>query len=183
VTVPAAGGQARIARVLERCPACRAGLAGSPTCRRCGADLRAVLELVLDARRLCHEAKAALERGDAARAYALAHASVLRHATPEGQRLMVLSRWLLLTPERGAAHEGRKPPSGSIERDQPVAKEAADEPSPTRAVAPEPDNGSQGAGSSAQQPAPPWWRRVLRLLAGKREPPRGETRRRRTTRR
>jgi hypothetical protein len=66
---------------MERCPICRAALAGAEVCRRCQAELGAALRVGRDARRLAGEAMLRLMSGDAAGArLLLGRARVLHDA-------------------------------------------------------------------------------------------------------
>ena len=77
-----------------RCPVCRASFRQSIECRRCGADLRPVMTLTVQALALRREARRALRDGANERARSLAAAAQDCCATDAGRRLLLLTRWL-----------------------------------------------------------------------------------------
>ncbi len=67
---------------MERCPVCRATLADSTTCRRCGSELASAIQAQTEARRLLQKAVSALATGRPAHAARLATASSQLDYTP-----------------------------------------------------------------------------------------------------
>ncbi len=82
------------------CPACRARFRGAAVCSRCGADLTALMRLVVEAHRARAEARANLSKGDFAVATTCASAAQARCATTQGERLLILARWLAANSEK-----------------------------------------------------------------------------------
>lgn len=77
-----------------RCPVCQARFRGTPDCSRCGADLRPLQLIALQAHQLEEQARHLLAKGDCAAARnALERACDLR-CTPATRRLLLLARWL-----------------------------------------------------------------------------------------
>lgn len=75
-----------------RCPTCRAAWRSVAECPRCGTDLTQLMQVAAKAWKLREAARTALCEGERApEAVALARASCQLHATPRGQRLLVLA--------------------------------------------------------------------------------------------
>ena len=79
---------------MERCPLCRAMLAGAETCRRCKAELASAQRVERDSRALLGRAMYRLALGDAARSHRLLRSALCLHATPEVRMLWELVRGL-----------------------------------------------------------------------------------------
>jgi predicted amidophosphoribosyltransferase len=77
-----------------RCPVCQARFRGTRECPRCGADLGPLMALAARSRELREEAWRGLERGDYAAAFARAREAQSCRATPAGERLVAVARWL-----------------------------------------------------------------------------------------
>ena len=75
---------------LERCPACRADLAGNAVCRRCGCDFSLVRVAEEQAERRLTQALCAYAGGDLAGARAHLGASLASHRLPLAQALAVV---------------------------------------------------------------------------------------------
>ena len=75
-----------------RCPVCQARFRGSTACSRCGADLKPLMLLVVEAWRARESARQALAAGDFAAA--LRHAARAQQlcATSRGRRLLALAQ-------------------------------------------------------------------------------------------
>jgi predicted amidophosphoribosyltransferase len=77
---------------VYRCPTCRAPWRGVTTCARCGADLRTVMTVAARAWELREAAWHALcQTNGAKEAVALARTAYRLHATPRGQRVLILA--------------------------------------------------------------------------------------------
>lgn len=76
------------------CPVCGARFRGSAECTRCGAGLRPVMSLMLEAFALRREARKALRNGQLCDARSLASAAQERCASDAGRRLLLLTCWL-----------------------------------------------------------------------------------------
>jgi len=76
---------------MERCPACRARLADSPVCARCGCDFRLARRAEAQAQRLGRRAIRALAEGDRATAATLARDSLAIHRTALGRAILKLA--------------------------------------------------------------------------------------------
>jgi hypothetical protein len=75
-----------------QCPTCRTAWRSASTCPRCGTDLTALMRVALRAWELRQAARAALRAGNRAHeALSLARTACQLHATPQGQRLVVLA--------------------------------------------------------------------------------------------
>ncbi len=75
-----------------RCPTCRTLWRGVPTCGRCGTDVTMLMRVAVRAWELREAARQALGDGDrGSEAVALARTACRLHATPQGQRLLVLA--------------------------------------------------------------------------------------------
>ena len=86
--------------LVLHCPVCQARFRGARVCSRCGADLEPLMTVAVRAWRLRQAARQALDRGDDARALALASEAHDAHRTPQGQSLHLLSAWLNADPSR-----------------------------------------------------------------------------------
>ena len=75
----------------DRCPVCNARFRGTPSCSRCGADLRPLMSLAARAVALRNRARRALAAGDAARAANLAHHANLFASHPSARALRLLA--------------------------------------------------------------------------------------------
>jgi hypothetical protein len=82
------------AEVRLKCPVCGAAFRGPAVCSRCGADLAALMQLVLSSVRLRNAARAAAYSGDYVRAAQLVETAQARWPTLEGRGLRVLVQWL-----------------------------------------------------------------------------------------
>jgi hypothetical protein len=76
------------------CPVCRARFRGASECPRCGADLRILMLLQVQAWRLRQAARRAILEGNLPRALGLSSAAEAIYHTPAGKRLKSLSSWL-----------------------------------------------------------------------------------------
>ena len=76
------------------CPVCGARFRESAECTRCGADLRPVMALMLEAFALRRQARRALRNGQLHDARSLVSAAQERCASDAGRRLLLLARWL-----------------------------------------------------------------------------------------
>ena len=72
---------------MERCPLCRATLAGAETCRRCKAELQTVQRVERESQALVGAAMYLLALGDAAASRRLGRLALGLHATPEVRAL------------------------------------------------------------------------------------------------
>ena len=77
-----------------RCPVCRAGLRGATQCSRCGADLRPLMALMVQAHALRRAARQSVRTGELAKAHSLAQSAQARCPTQPGRQLLLLTRWL-----------------------------------------------------------------------------------------
>lgn len=75
---------------MNGCPVCRAGFRGTATCPRCGADLTALMRLLVRAWRLREAARDSLAVGDWAAAHAHAAQAQQLHDTPAGRALLAV---------------------------------------------------------------------------------------------
>ncbi len=78
-----------------RCPVCRARFRGDITCSRCGAGLRRLMELAMQAFRLRERARSALDAGDLTSATRHIDRAQCCHATEIGSKLERLTRLLM----------------------------------------------------------------------------------------
>ncbi len=83
---------------MERCPLCRAALAGADTCRRCRAELKSAILAEREGRALTDAAMHCLARDELAHAQDLLQRSLLLHAAPETRAL-----WHLVVCRDGRA--------------------------------------------------------------------------------
>ncbi len=77
-----------------KCPVCRAKFRGAVECSRCGADLRPLMRLALEAWKLRSEARRALAAGDLGLALDFAAEAERTQSTPSGAMLVALCNWL-----------------------------------------------------------------------------------------
>jgi hypothetical protein len=75
---------------MERCPLCRATLAGADTCRRCKAELQTVRRVERESRALVGAAMFRLSLGDTVASRRLLRLALGLHATPEVRALWQL---------------------------------------------------------------------------------------------
>lgn len=78
-----------------RCPVCQARFRGDTICSRCGADLRQLMLLTIEAWRSREASREALIREDYATAHRLALHAQQMCFTPAGDKLRILTSWLL----------------------------------------------------------------------------------------
>ena len=76
------------------CPVCGARFRANTECTRCGADLRPVMALMIEAFALRREARRALRNGQFHAARSLASAAQERCSSDAGRRLVLLAAWL-----------------------------------------------------------------------------------------
>lgn len=82
------------------CPACRARYRGRGECPRCGADLTALMRLVVEAWEQRERARSAVLRGEYPAALRHAARAQQLHRTPAGNRLLEICQLLQQTPRR-----------------------------------------------------------------------------------
>jgi hypothetical protein len=82
------------------CPVCQARFRGSTECSRCGADLKTIMGLAVDAWRMRKAAREALGSGDWERARGLAARAQEICGTAAGRDLELVSGWLEGQPTR-----------------------------------------------------------------------------------
>ena len=75
-------------------PVCRAKFRETRQCSRCGADLSVLMTLAASAHRYRTNARNAIRAGNFKKASAQAKQAQEFHATEEGRRLRLLTRWL-----------------------------------------------------------------------------------------
>ena len=80
---------------MQRCPACKARVGSATECRRCGCDLRGLIDLETEASRLARCALRNLAAGDKERGYELARAAVNLHRTESSLRVLATAAFCL----------------------------------------------------------------------------------------
>ncbi len=83
------------------CPVCRARFRGATTCSRCGADLKTMMRLAVQAHRERQNARRCLREGRFENAADRTEAAEDLCATGAGRRLRLLTRWLRAMESEG----------------------------------------------------------------------------------
>ncbi|CAK0765810.1 hypothetical protein CCP3SC15_3360002 [Gammaproteobacteria bacterium] len=105
---------------MERCPVCRAALAGNITCRRCGCELAGVAATEDAAEALLHTSVTALAEGEWDRAAHFAATSAGLHHTPLAVALIGFAEQWRFTRDNDSL-------TSPIEAEEEIEEEADDD--------------------------------------------------------
>ena len=78
----------------NRCPVCQARFRGTADCSRCGADLRPLMRIAVEAWQKRQQAREAMLRGEFRRAVELASQARSMQAHEGADSILTLARWM-----------------------------------------------------------------------------------------